>query len=146
MEQTTRRPGRLPTKDVLLQHRGDGWTYQRIADEYGVTRGAVHLALSRSNLIRKEQPDYSDRIPWRVPDKYRNANPLRMLRAAAAREQGQEMSQRRERELDAWLKGMNKKEEWAPLGWVVCFDPERWPDKGFHYLPRGPEDTWLVRR
>lgn len=134
--------GKLPTTDVLLAHRREGMTYEQIGQRYGVTKGGVHLALSRTNQVRREKPDYRDRIPWRVPDKFRNSNMLRMLRAAAAREQGTlDEDSARAKELTKWLKWMDTPEEWAPDGWVVAFDEE----KGFHRVPRGSRDEWLIR-
>ncbi|MFC5676988.1 MULTISPECIES: helix-turn-helix domain-containing protein [Aeromicrobium] len=41
--------GKLSTEDMLevRRLRSDGWSHQRIAEQFGVTRSAVSLRLSR---------------------------------------------------------------------------------------------------
>jgi hypothetical protein len=38
--------GKLPNVDVLTTLRDQGWTYDEIARQYGVSRGAVELRLT----------------------------------------------------------------------------------------------------
>lgn len=117
-------------------------SYGEIGRMYGVSRQGVHVALSRSNLIRQPRKSYADKIPWRnIKDEHRHSNLLAQLRRAARKERGETLTPRLERELQTWLKGMNTPTMAAPRGWVVAYDPKY----GFGKVPRQVEDEWLIR-
>lgn len=132
------RPRILPDADELGTLIRAGKTYQEIADQYGVTKAAVHVALTRSNLIRNPRPRYDDIIPWVVKAEHSNGYPLAMLRLEARRVRGKQLSDEKLRYLENWkrrLKAANA---------VVGYHPDL-PD-GFYYTEARPGiDTGLIR-
>ena len=131
------RPRILPDADELGRLRREGWTYDQIAERYGVTRSAVHVALVRSNLIETPRPRYDNEIPWTVSTKHSNTYQASMLRMAARRLHGGKINPARERYLDNWVQHLEEAD--AVVGYH--------PDRGFYYTKRRPGvDTWLVRK
>ncbi len=139
-------PRLLPTSDALLQMRNQGWSYDRIAAEYGVSKGAVYLQLRQAKAT-KDRPSYRHLIPWNVKTEHAHTHPVTMLRLLGRRENGQPIPPAKERMLDKWLKELQEG------NLVVCyhrdFPAELSPDNpnsaspkvgGFHYSTRKPED------
>lgn len=132
-------PRRLPTSDVLLSLRNQGWTYEDIANEYGVTKGAVYLALRQARATTT-RPSHRHLIPWVVRSDHAHAKPVTMLRLLGRRERGDELPLPKARMLDKWLRGMRDNEL------VVCYDPEMPPNPasptvgGFYYSRRRKSD------
>lgn len=139
-------PRLLPDNDVLKKLRNQGWSYEDIAQEYGVTKGAVYLRLRSANAV-KDRPDYSHLIPWTVRVEHAHARPAQMLRFLGRREAGLSIPPAKERMLDRWLEDMREAD------CVVDYDPEFPPNPanpkngGWHYRRRKPEDEGgLIRR
>lgn len=139
-------PRLLPDNDVLLKLRRQGWSYEDIAQEYGVTKGAVYLRL-RAAKATTDRPDYSHLLPWTVRTEHAHARPAGMLRMMGRREAGLPIPPAKERMLDRWLAEVKAADV------VVDYDPDYPPNPanpkngGFHYRRRKPEDgDSLVRK
>lgn len=131
------RPRILPDADDLGALRRDGKTYQEIADMYGVTVGAVHVALTRSNLIDNPRARHQEEIPWRVKADHAGSYPAQMLRLAARTRKGEELPPYKKRYLENWLKRL------AAQDVVVGYHDE----DGFYYTKRRQGvDTGLIRK
>lgn len=131
------RPRILPDADTLGTLRREGKTYQEIADRYGVSRAAVHVALTRSNLIETPRPRYDREIPWTVKVGFSNAYPLAMLRISARRNAGLAVRADKARYLDNWVSMLQAENA------VVAYSPS----KGFYYVARRDNiDTGLIRK
>ncbi|MET9729306.1 hypothetical protein ABZZ79_01180 [Streptomyces sp. NPDC006458] len=133
-------PKRLPTSDVLRRHRErDKMTYEQIAEVYGVTKGAVYLALREAGLAGK-RPSYKHLLPWTVAQTHANAFPALMLRALGAQQAGQNVPAVKRGMLDRWL------DEIKAADVVVCYEREMPPNPaspttgGFYYSKRRESD------
>lgn len=132
-------PRQLPDDDTLVRLRRQGWSYNDIADEYGVTKGAVYLRLQRAGFT-KTRPNYSHLIPWTLRKEHQYAHPAQMLRLLGRRENGDAIPDVKLRMLDKWLR------ELAAADVVVCYHPDMAPNAaspktgGWYYSTRRPED------
>ncbi|MEU9975054.1 hypothetical protein [Streptomyces sp. NPDC051014] len=131
-------PKRLPTSDVLRKLREDNWTYEEIGAKYGVTKGAVYLALRDAKQV-KDRPDHSKYLPWKVRTEHNQARPAAMLRFYSRREQGDKIPAVKERMLDKWLAEVKAADV------VVCYNREQVPNPasptgGWYYSKRRPSD------
>jgi hypothetical protein len=132
-------PRILPTSDVLRSLRSQGWSYEDIAREYGVSKGAVYLQL-RDAKMTKVRPSYKHLIPWTVRKDHAHAHPPMMLRLLGRREAGLDIPPVKERMLDKWLKEVKE------AGVVVCYNPDMPPNPaspttgGFYYSKRRKAD------
>lgn len=136
----------LPDNDVLKKLREQGWSYDDIAQEFGVTKGAVYLRLRQAKATT-DRPSYAHLIPWTVRSEHAHARPVQMLRLMGRKENGEKLPEVKARMLNKWLKEM------AAADCVVDYDPDYPPNPanpkngGFHYRRRRPEDgDSLVRR
>lgn len=132
-------PRRLPTSDVLLQMRQQGWKYDQIAAEYGVSISAVYQQLRQARAV-VPQKRHADLIPWRIKTEHAHAHPVTMLRLLGRRERGEQLPVAKSRMLDKWLDDVKEADV------VLCYDPEYPPNPaspsvgGFYYSRRRPED------
>lgn len=130
----------LPDNEVLVRLRRQGWSYDAIAAEFAVTRGAVYLRLKQVSGATTQRPDYSHLIPWVVAKRHTQAVPVNMLRLLGRRQNGEELTQRNATMLDNWLAKI------AEADVVVCYDPEMGPNPasptagGFYYSRRRKSD------
>lgn len=126
-------PRLLPDNDVLASLRNQGWTYDDIAREYGVSRGAVYLRLKQAPGAVSPRARHADLIPWTVAVRHAQAVPARMLRLLGQRENGDSLPPVKTRMLNKWL------DEISDAGVVVCYHPQYPPNPaspdtgGFHY-------------
>lgn len=141
------RPRQLPDLDILVSHRRDGWSYQDIADEYGVTVGAVYLQLKQAKAT-KARPSYKHLIPWKVKTEHAHSHPAMMLRLLGRTQTHglESLPEVKQRLLTKWLKEMEE------ANVVVCYHPDQPPNRasprtgGFYYKRRRSTDgTSLVR-
>ena len=44
----------MPRRIDMVRLKADGWTLQRIADKYGITRQRVHQIINRHNELTEE--------------------------------------------------------------------------------------------
>lgn len=138
-------PRLLPTSDVLASLRRQGWTYDDIANQYGVTRGAVYLQLKQAKATT-DRPRYDELIPWTVRVEHTHAHPAMMLRLLARRRDGKPIPDAKSRMLDKWLRDLEE------AGVVVCYDPSQPPNPaspvagGWYYSRRKPADGDSVIR
>jgi hypothetical protein len=132
-------PRILPPSDVLLQMRNSGHTYEDIANEFGVSKGAVYLQLRQARATDK-RPSYKHLIPWTVRTDHAHAHPVTMLRLLGRRQKGETLPPVKSRLLDKWLEGM------AENGLVLCYHPDAPPNPasrstgGFYYKRREESD------
>jgi hypothetical protein len=132
-------PRKLPDSGVLLKLREKGKTYAEIADEYGVTEGAVYWALRDAGGVKK-RADHSKYLPWKVQTDHAHARPAVLLRYLSSREQGKAIPDAKHRQVDKWL------EEIKAADVVVCYSRDMPPNPaspvtgGFYYSKRRPED------
>jgi hypothetical protein len=138
------RPRILPDADVLHDLKiVQGLTYDEIAERYGVTRAAVHLALRKSGLVTP-RPRYERHIPWKVAVEHSNSYHLAMLRLAARKEQGEKIPAYKEKYLENWLEALRREDlvidyarDWAGYNQGLG---------GFGTVKRRPGiDNWLIR-
>ncbi|MFI8890549.1 hypothetical protein [Streptomyces paradoxus] len=114
-------------------------TYDEIAEKYGVTKGAVYLALQQAGLTGR-RPSYKHLLPWTVAQVHANAHPALMLRILGARQAKQDVPEVKLGMLERWL------EEVKAADVVVCYDREMPPNPaspstgGFFYSKRREED------
>lgn len=133
-------PRQLPDIETLKKLRNQGWSYDDIATEYGVTRGAVYLQLSQAKAVN-ERPNYKHLIPWRVKRDHTYAHPALMLRLLGRRERGDDtIPPVKERMLDKWLRDLREADA------VVCYHPDMPPNAaspksgGWYYSKRRESD------
>ena len=128
----------LPDSGTLIQLRNKGWTYNDIAAQYGVTKGAVYLQLrdARATTVR---PTYSDLLPWTVRKDHVHAFPAQMLRLMGRRQTAATIPPVKERMLDKWLREVQENDV------VVCYQADMPPNAAvpqgwFYYSKRVPSD------
>lgn len=131
-------PRLLPDNEVLTKLRHQGWTYEDISREYGVSTSAVYLRLRQANAT-KRRPSHRDVIPWTVKREHTYSFPAQMLRLLGRREKGLPMPPVKARMLNKWLR------EIEAAGVVVCYSPDYPPNAasqagGFYYSRRRPSD------
>ena len=133
-------PRQLPDTETLVKLREQGWSYNDIADEYGVTKGAVYLQL-QSAKATKTRPNYKHLIPWTVKSEHQFSHPAMMLRLLGRRESGDTgIPPVKERMLDKWLRQIREADV------VVCYHPDTPPNAaspksgGWYYATRKPSD------
>lgn len=132
-------PRRLPTSDILLQMRGQGWKYDEIAAEYGVSISAVYQQLKQAKAVTPLRK-HNDLIPWRVRTEHAHSHPLTMLRLLGRRNRGEDLPPVKARMLDKWLREVKE------ANVVLCYEPD-YPVNpasptvgGFYYSRRRKED------
>lgn len=136
-------PRYLPSDSTLAKWVEEGLTARQIAERveretgYRVARSTVAAALSRAGLTN--QVRWSDFIPWSpVRADHANRYPAVMLRYAARRQNGLEISPDANKRLDAWIAKLKENNA------VVTYSYES--DEGFYYVPARPGiDTGLIR-
>jgi hypothetical protein len=137
-------PRLLPDNDVLAALRRQGWTYDDIARQYGVSRGAVYLRLKQAHATTT-RARHAALIPWTVALRHAQAVPVRMLRLLGQRENGDTLSPAKARMLDKWLIEVGEADV------VICYEPEYPPNPaspengGFYYSRRRAGERGLVR-
>jgi hypothetical protein len=114
--------------------------------EYGVSNQAVTAKLRRCGLT-KDRVNYSSVLPWKIRPEHRNLNITVLLKAAARQRMGvgKPLTDRKQRELDVWLKKLDDNDV------VVMYGRGRSPDGeisfGYHFVPRRPGiDDWIIRK
>lgn len=121
----------------------EGRTYDWMSEQYRtkynltMTPSAWSNFRRRHGLARRIVRD-EDLIPWNVQEQHRWAYPLQMLRMEARARAGEPI-----READA-VRHRNFIALLERTKTVIHYDPDT--DAGFHYVPRLPTDTDIVRR
>ena len=88
----------------------------------------------------------NDLIPWAVRPEHRYAYPLKMLRAEGRRRRGERLNEQDGRKLPAFLETLREVREDRPLGSVVDYLPDLFPEEGFVLVARKPTDDDIIRR
>lgn len=107
------------------------------ADYKPVTRSAVSVALVRAGESGSGRARYDDFLPWSpIRPEHNNQYPRTMLRLAARRGGGEQLSEAQLARLDAFVKSLHDKQE------VITYSPA----EGFIRVPARPSDSGLIRR
>lgn len=99
------------------------------------TRAAFGNQMKRYGLEpprERQIPRYPEHVPWRVRMEHQNKYHLRMLRALARRDNGDELDEAEGSRLDAWLAKMDEDDV------VIYYDPVT--SAGFFRIPRESVD------
>jgi hypothetical protein len=137
-------PRKLPSNEVLLKLREKGLSYAQIADEYGVTEGAVYWQL-RDAGATKTRADHSKYLPWKVKIEHAHTRPATLLRYLSRHEHAENgraepLPAAKERMVTKWLADLET------AGVVVCYDRDMPPNPaspktgGFYYSRRTEKD------
>lgn len=118
-----------------------GWDQERIGERFGVDQSAVSHRLGRMGIrLKGPQSKTTAALPWNLadhPDKRRLVNqaPFRGLRYFLRKRDGQELTERAEKDLKAFLNRIQEGQVLALLDGA-----------GFAYVPREDGDGDLVVR
>ncbi len=134
---------KLPDATTLRRLREMNWRLEDIAKEYGVTEGAVWLALDRAGFV-ESVPTYADLLPWDIAEEHRMTAIMARFRSINRQKRGLPLSEGDERRLTEWLANLEEHDV------VVNYHPAAPPNDastkgGFYYVPREPRDKWIVR-
>jgi len=134
---------KLPDNTTLRQLRAQGWKLRHIAQEYGVTDAAVWKALERAGYTDRKETT-ADLLPWEIDVKHRSTAVAQRFRAIMRERRGLELNATERHLLDTWLQALKDNNV------VVNYHPDAPPNDasrlgGFFYVPRSPEDKWIVR-
>ncbi len=99
--------------------------------------------MERANLI-DARPTVSDMLPWKIQNQHKTTAVMERFRTISKQKNGLDTTAEEERLLDNWLRGL------ADNDVIVNYHPDAPPNDasskgGFYYVPRAPEDTWIVR-
>ncbi|MCQ9385083.1 hypothetical protein [Brevibacterium moorei] len=135
---------KLPPVTTIEGLIRDGWTYDMIAEEYGVQPMTVWRKLSRAG--KTPEPRHGDEVlPWAVDPEHRQTSIYFSALAITALEEGRSVDERRAgivRRLQEDLKAADA---------VIGYDPRMPPNPasktkgGFFYAKRRPQDTGWFR-
>jgi hypothetical protein len=125
-------PRTLPPVAELLAMREQGMTAQAIADQYGVSKGAVWQQLRKAGATGTGKR-YGHLIPWTVRKEHEQHKAVVMLRLMGQQE-SKELRLDQQRRLDRWLSDLQMKKQ------VVAYDPEH----GFWYAAQRECDTFPI--
>ena len=118
---------KLPDPDVLRAMLERGRTQREIAEEFGVTKQAVSFHVRRRNLA-PAPPRHDAYIPWKIKLAHANSHTYHMLQAYARRSEGLALKPTSAKQLDGFLRVLNKLEA------VVDYNDE----DGFALVRRRP--------
>lgn len=114
------------------------WMVETYMSKYGIEIGESAFGnFRRAHGLSRRNVRDDNLIPWLVKPEHRHAWPLTMLRLLARRRAGQELSIKRNHDLDVWLKGLERDNV------VVHYDPDT--PEGFHYVTRLKKDDDVIR-
>lgn len=140
--------GRKPTLSVaeIEAYQRAGLSQQEIADLFGVTRAAVHIALKRAGKQPEPGPREKD-FPFEVPT-FMHQGPYQRLRdhAEYMATKGQGMSEDKLKRLRTFYRKLMRN------NWVVEYNPNLPPERGvsasggWAYRPRAEMDGNLIIR
>ncbi len=125
------RPKTLPDTAELVRLRDGGMSYAEIAEQFGVTKGAVFLRFR--NAGETGPAKRYDVIPWRVAQEHDKAHPLTMLRLWA-RAQGGDLTDAQRGRAERWAADLRQRDL------VIHYDRQH----GFAYVPRREADTFPI--
>lgn len=126
-------PRRGPSDEDLIRWHAEGLTQQEMLDAHierggeTVTLSAISQSMRRLGLSAR-RVRWSRAVPWRVRDDHSKRHEANMLRALEARQRGERISDRRNRELDNFLIKLKAKN--SVIGYT------RNSEKGFYYVAR----------
>lgn len=138
------RQRRLPPDDVLWDLRKEGWTYKRIAIEYGSTVGGVYFRLRKIDAVQ-DTPRHTGLIPWRVKKEHEDGYPVKAFRLLGQHLRGERLAAGDLRRITRWVKKNIKDADM-----VLSYRPDVPPNPasavgGFHFTPRADSEDTLTR-
>jgi hypothetical protein len=127
-----------------MRLRGQGWTQREIAETYGATESAVWKALSRAGYI-ETQATYKDVLPWDIDESHKAVAVMERFRSIVKQQKGGTLRPDEELLLSRWLRDLEANDL------VVNYHPAAPANAasskgGFYYVPKSPEDDWIIRR
>lgn len=135
---------KLPDSATLRRLRLQGYTQRKIAEEFGVSDGAVWKALQRAGYT-EPQPTYKNVIPWEIAEQHKAVAIMERFRSIVKQKKGVALRPDEEYQLNRWLHDLKAN------NLVVAYHPDAPPNTastkgGFYYVPKSPEDDWIIRR
>jgi hypothetical protein len=135
---------KLPDARQLNMLRDEGWTQEAIAKRFRVSESAVWKALQRAGYS-EPVPTYKDILPWKVEERHKGTAVMERFRSILKRTTGKPLGQEEELLLNRWLRDLQANDL------VVAYHPDAPPNSasskgGFYYVPRQPEDEWIIRQ
>lgn len=135
---------KLPDTTTLKRLRNQGYTQKDIAELYNVGESAVWKALMRAGYT-DPLVTYRDIIPWEVEDAHRGTAIMERFRSIVKQRKGAPLRPQEEMLLNKWMKDLEAN------GLVVNYHPAAPANSastkgGFYYVPKTPEDDWIIRR
>lgn len=127
-------PNILPDPSEIRKMLERGRTQREIADEYGVSKQAVSFHVRRLDL-KPPPPRYDAYIPWRIKMEHANSHKYHMLQAYARRQEGLQLSSTAAKQLDGFLRKLDR------LNAVVDYNDV----DGFYLTPRRDADEGYIR-
>lgn len=133
------KPTLVPDRLEMQKRLDSGKTQREIAEEFGVSRSAIGMAMARYNLKGKRtRGRYMDTMPWTVAEEHRHHWDARMLRLEGRRREGGALSDEELRWLQSWKDDLHER------NCVIMYDART--REGFHSVPRREGDDDLLRR
>lgn len=134
---------KLPPAHELRQLRLKGLKLKEIAEMYNVTEPAVWRALERGGMV-EIRSSAADMLPWKILPQHKTTAVMERFRTMLKQKNEQAITVTEQRLLDEWLLGLQQN------GVVVNYHPDAPPNDasskgGFYYVPRLPEDKWIIR-
>lgn len=126
------RPKTLPDTAELVRLRDGGMSYGEIAEQYGVTKGAVFLRMRNAGETGTAKK--YDVIPWRVAKEHDKAHPLTMLRLWARAQAGGDLTDAQRSRAERWAADLRDRDV------VIHYDRQH----GFAYVPRRDVDRFPI--
>lgn len=135
---------KLPDSATLRRLRANGFTQRDIAKTYGVSDSAVWKALQRAGYT-EPQATYKDILPWDIADEHKTTAVMERFRSLVKQNNGGVLRREDELLLNRWLHDLEVN------NLVVNYHPEAPSNSastkgGFYYVPRTPDDDWIIRR
>lgn len=135
---------KLPDSTTLLRLRRQGFTQKEIAETYGASESAVWKALMRAGFI-EPTITYKDILPWDIAKEHKATAIMERFRSIVKQRKKATLRPDEQIMLDNWLADLEAN------NLVVNYHPEAPANSasskgGFYYVPRTPEDDWIIRR
>lgn len=133
---------KTPDVTTLLGLLRSGWTYETIAEEYGVQRNSVWRKLQRAGKVG-HKPRGVDFLPWKVAKKHRTTSIYLNLLALRRLEEGRFVNE------TTLGRATRMRSNLVERGLVIDYDERVKPNPaakmgGFYYRSRKPGDGEIL--
>lgn len=135
---------KLPDTTTLRRLRSQGFTQKEIAETYGAHESAVWKALMRAGFIAPSST-YRDILPWEIDRAHKATAIMERFRSIVKQKKGAALRPDEELLLNNWMRDLEAN------NLVVAYHKDAPPNSasskgGFYYVPREPQDDWIIRR